>query len=87
MMDEAAAMQQQQMMQDPNMMDMNDQQMMGQDGQQQFMDGQMPPGQYIQEQLDVSTGQVIAMSTDNRQKSSAPFSVSVLTKSKNGNRH
>ena len=41
------------MMQDPNMVDMNGQPMMAQDGQQHFIDGQMQ-GQYTQEQLEVS---------------------------------
>ena len=44
---------------DPNMVDMNGQQMMQDDGQkQQFMDGQqmmMQPGQYTQEQIEVSS--------------------------------
>lgn len=58
MMEEAAM--QQQMMQDPNMVDMNGQPMMAQDGQQHFIDGQMQ-GQYTQEQLEVSMNVTLAV--------------------------
>lgn len=56
MMGQAAM--QHQMMQDPNMIDMNGQQMMSHEEQQQYMNAQqqmmMQPGQYTQEQLEVS---------------------------------